>query len=972
MVDTIKFSQMTSGGDIANNDTTPGLQSGANVLFNNPWTFLPPGTTAERPTPSSTVNFRLRFNTDDQLYEYYDTALGAWTQLESSVFTTGPFITYTADISLPDAQNLGALSNGILKQTISSGVATLDIAVIDTDYYGPGMAGYIQAPAGIKDANGNIVVAFLAQTNAVNYLTITNNITGAFGATLSVDGPDNDIGLVLENKGLGQLTIRSENPSPVAFYSGTNLQHITVFTMANTAAERFVTWQDSDGVVAFLGDIPAPPGGETLTTVSDANVTITPSGNYLTALVNTATITMGWTGQLSLDRGGTNKALTASAGGIVWTDSDSMEILAGTATANLPLLSGSSATPSWGSFPLLLGGALTTAGPLTTSGAFDATFTFTNTTSVTFPTSGTLATTSQLLISPLTTKGDLWGWSTTNERLPVGTIDGQILQVSAAASLGLAYSTATYPSTAGTSGNFIKSDGTNFVSTAGSALTKTDDTNVTLTLGGSASTSLVNAASLTLGWTGTLAIARGGTGVSTPTTAPSSSNFAAWGTGATMRASNFVANYTTTVTAAGTTTLSVSSAYNQYFTGTSTQTVILPVASTLLTATSYRIVNNSSGTVTVQSSGLNTVVVLPSGNYAIILCILNSGTDASSWSVFTGPLTALATPVSLANGGTNKALTASAGGIVWTDADSMEILAGTATANQVLLSGANATPAWSTATYPPTTTASQLLYSSANNTVTGLATANNAILATNGSGVPSLTTTLPSGIAIKSVNLQIFNAGTSQTYTPTSNMAYAIVELVGGGGGAGGTTGSGGGTFSTSGGGAGGGYCRKFYTAAQMGASAALNVGSFGSGGTAGNNNGTAGGDSDFTPAGAGASLFAPGGTAGTGAASSSTLTTSGSAIANTPTGGDLNIPGQDGGAGAITDTSAGIFLLASGGSSPLGTGAPMLVKAFGNSYTGHDGLGYGGGGGGAGSQVTSRAGGNGSDGVCLVWEFIA
>lgn len=46
----------------------------------------------------------------------------------------------------------------------------------------------------------------------------------------------------------------------------------------------------------------------------------------------------------------------------------------------------------------------------------------------------------------------------------------------------------------------------------GVALTKTDDTNVTLTLGGSPSTALVAAASLTLGWTGTLAVARGGTG----------------------------------------------------------------------------------------------------------------------------------------------------------------------------------------------------------------------------------------------------------------------------------------------------------------------------------------------------------------------------------------------------------------------------------------------------------------------------
>jgi len=138
MVDTIKFSEMTDGGDIDNNKKVPGLKDGGNVLFNNPWTFLPPGTTAERPTPSAEINYRLRFNTDEQLYEYYDATLGAWTQLQESLFTAGPFIIYEADPSIPDAQNLGALADGILKQTIVAGVATLDIAIPGTDYYGPG------------------------------------------------------------------------------------------------------------------------------------------------------------------------------------------------------------------------------------------------------------------------------------------------------------------------------------------------------------------------------------------------------------------------------------------------------------------------------------------------------------------------------------------------------------------------------------------------------------------------------------------------------------------------------------------------------------------------------------------------------------------------------------------------------------------------------------------------------------------
>ena len=51
------------------------------------------------------------------------------------------------------------------------------------------------------------------------------------------------------------------------------------------------------------------------------------------------------------------------------------------------------------------------------------------------------------------------------------------------------------------------------------------------------------------------------------------------------------------------------------------------------------------------------------------------------------------TPYSLANGGTNKALTASNGGVVWVDADSFEILA-PGTSGQVLQSNAAAAPSW--------------------------------------------------------------------------------------------------------------------------------------------------------------------------------------------------------------------------------------------------------------------------------------
>jgi len=74
--------------------------------------------------------------------------------------------------------------------------------------------------------------------------------------------------------------------------------------------------------------------------------------------------------------------------------------------------------------------------------------------------------------------------------------------------------------------------------------------------------------------------------------------------------------------------------------------------------------------------------------------------------------------IDLSHGGTNANLVASNGGIVYSNATQMQVLAGTATANQIILSGSNAAPSWSTATYPATVNANDALYANGANTIT--------------------------------------------------------------------------------------------------------------------------------------------------------------------------------------------------------------------------------------------------------------
>lgn len=119
-----------------------------------------------------------------------------------------------------------------------------------------------------------------------------------------------------------------------------------------------------------------------------------------------------------------------------------------------------------------------------------------------------------------------------------------------------------------------------------------------------------------------------GTGVATAATA---NTLALRDASANLTVNSLITGYTTTSTAGGTTVLTIGSAENQFFTGSTTQIVTLPVTSTLTLGQQFFIKNTSSGAITVNSSGGNTVLILAAGTSAIFTTILTSGTTAASW-----------------------------------------------------------------------------------------------------------------------------------------------------------------------------------------------------------------------------------------------------------------------------------------------------------------------------------------------------
>jgi len=237
-------------------------------------------------------------------------------------------------------------------------------------------------------------------------------------------------------------------------------------------------------------------------------------------------------------------------------------------------------------------------------------------------------------------------------------------------------------------------------------------------------------------------------------------------------------------------------------------------------------------------------------------------------------------------------------------------------------------------------------------------------------------------VASLTVNVQTFTS--NGTYTPTSGMVWCKIEGCGGGAGGGACDSGPGGsvTASVGGGGGAGEYGFIWASAATIGASKSITIGSGGAGGTAPSGNGASGGATVVNTI-----ITLNGGSGGLGGDDTSTggaVVSAGGVGGTAGSGGDFKTNGNPGFPGqyvyAVLLSGA---VGGQGGSSPYGTAGAaatisLNISGAGVTTSGQTSpSGYGGGGGGAvnistsTSQPAAADGGAGSLGVIIITEYI-
>ncbi len=245
---------------IANNPVIPGTEGMG----------LPIGTTLQRPGVPSGTN--LRRNTDLNQLEYWDGS--AWIQLEDSGdfadLANLKFILKEASVVTPNAQSLGALTTGIVKNTVAAAVGTLSISAPLTSIDGLTTVAnnliYTTAAdtyAVITPANGGVMItsaagvpSWLANPAAAGRMLQSGNAAAATWSTATYPSVATGAGTILRANGTNWLASTSTFADTYALNTILYASAANVVSGLATATNGVLITDGTTGIPSISSTLP--------------------------------------------------------------------------------------------------------------------------------------------------------------------------------------------------------------------------------------------------------------------------------------------------------------------------------------------------------------------------------------------------------------------------------------------------------------------------------------------------------------------------------------------------------------------------------------------------------------------------------------------------------------------------------------------------------------------------------------------